>query len=98
MLDQNIFLFRESDRSLFVVFGSNRNQTNRFLTKLDRELSTWLQFQHGGVGLADEKVTVPLNFSGVAQLTATLANSSTTTSRQAYAFGFQKSFIESGEI
>ena len=78
-MDQNNSTFRENDQSLFIVFGSNRNQTNRFLTKLDRELSTWLQFEHGGVSLADEEIAISLNFGGVAQLASTFTDASTTT-------------------
>ena len=65
--------------AFFLLCTTDRNKANSFLAQLDLELIAWLQLQHCGVCLTDKQIAVALHGRYVAELSATLANTSTTT-------------------
>jgi len=86
-------------KSLFVFFGTtNGHQTNLLATEFDLKLIAGLEVKQGGVSLADQKISIALNGGDVAELASTFANASNARGAEADALGFQKCFVESGEV
>ena len=97
MVGLNMGATGQSLPSLFFFRSSDGYESNRILAEFDVELIARIEVQHGGVGLANQQISVALNFCGVAELASAFANRSTTSSK-VDALGFEESLVERSEI
>ena len=68
----------QSSLFAFFVSAADGDQANGFAAKLDFKLITWIEIEHGGVGLANQEVAIALHFCGVAEFAAAFTNAGRT--------------------